>query len=64
VHKVSDVTQIEIHKAEPLVPGLSRLEVEIATAKLKKYKLANSDRIQVELIQARGETLLSEIHTH
>jgi hypothetical protein len=32
VHNVSDVRQIEVHKAEPLVPGPSRLEVEIAIA--------------------------------
>jgi 5-hydroxyisourate hydrolase-like protein (transthyretin family) len=35
---VSDVRQIEIHMAEPLVPGPSRLEVEIAIAKLKRHK--------------------------
>jgi hypothetical protein len=38
VHNVSDVSQTEEHMAEPLVPGSSRLEVEIAIAKLKKYK--------------------------
>jgi hypothetical protein len=38
VHNVSDVRQIVVHTAEPLVPGQSRLEVEIAIAKLKKYK--------------------------
>jgi hypothetical protein len=32
VHNVSDVRQIEVHVAEPLVPGPSRLEVEIAIA--------------------------------
>jgi hypothetical protein len=37
VHNVSDVWQIEVHTAEQLVPGPSRLEVEIAIAKLKKY---------------------------
>jgi hypothetical protein len=37
VHDVSDVRQI-IQDAEPLLPGPSRLEVEIAIAKLKKYK--------------------------
>jgi hypothetical protein len=37
VDNVSDVRQIEVHTAEPLVPGPSRLEVEIAIAKLKKY---------------------------
>jgi hypothetical protein len=35
VHNVSDVRQIEIHMAKPLVPGSSHLEVEIAIAKLK-----------------------------
>jgi hypothetical protein len=35
VHNVSDVRQIEIHTAEPLVPGPSSLEAEIAIAKLK-----------------------------
>jgi hypothetical protein len=38
VRNVSDVRQIEVHTAEPLVPGPSRLEVESAIAKLKKYK--------------------------
>jgi hypothetical protein len=28
VHNVSDVRQIEVHTAEPLVPGPSCLEVE------------------------------------
>jgi hypothetical protein len=45
VHNVSAVRQIEVHTAEPLVPGPSRLEVEIATAKLPKYKLPGSDEI-------------------
>jgi hypothetical protein len=35
--------------------------VEIAIAKLKKYKSPGSDQIQAELIQAGGEMLLSEI---
>jgi hypothetical protein len=38
VHNVSDVRQIEVHTAEPLVPGPCRLEVEIAIAKLKSIK--------------------------
>jgi hypothetical protein len=50
VHNVSDVRQIEVYTAEPLVPGLSRLEVEIAIAKLKKYKSPGNDEIPVELI--------------
>jgi hypothetical protein len=48
--------------AEPLVPGPSRLEVEIAIAKLKKYKSAGSAQILAELIQGGGEILLSVIH--
>jgi hypothetical protein len=36
--------------------------VEIAVAKLKKYKSPGSDQILAELIQAEGEILLSEIH--
>jgi hypothetical protein len=38
------------------------LEVEIAIAKLKKYKSPGSDQIPADLIQAGGEILLSEIH--
>jgi hypothetical protein len=37
VHNVSDVTQIEVHTAEPLVPGPRHLGLEIAIATLKKY---------------------------
>jgi hypothetical protein len=40
VHNVSDVGQIEVHTAEPLVPDPSRRDVEITIAKLKKYGLA------------------------
>jgi hypothetical protein len=45
VHNVSDVRQIEVHTAEPLVPDPSRLEAEIAIAKFKKYKSQGSDQI-------------------
>jgi hypothetical protein len=55
VHNVSDVRQIVVHTAEPLVPGPSCLEVKIAIAKLKKYKSLCSDQIPAELIQAGGE---------
>jgi hypothetical protein len=54
--------QIEVHTAEPLVPGPSRLEVEIAIANLKNYKSPGSDQISAELIQTGGEMLLSAIH--
>jgi hypothetical protein len=36
--------------------------VEIAIAKLKKYKSPGSDQIPAELIQAGGKMLLSTIH--
>jgi hypothetical protein len=42
--------------------GPSLFEVEIAIAKLKKYKSPAIDQIPAELIQAGGKTLLSEIH--
>jgi hypothetical protein len=38
VNNVSDVRQIEVHTAEPLVPGSSRLEFEIAITKFKIIK--------------------------
>jgi hypothetical protein len=62
VHNVSDVRQIEVHTAEPLVHGPSPIEVEIAIAKLKKYKSPGSDPIPAELFQTGGEILLSAIH--
>jgi hypothetical protein len=62
VHNGSDVRQVEIDTAEPLVPDTSHLEVEITIAKLKKYKSPDSDLIPAELIQARGETVVSVIH--
>jgi hypothetical protein len=62
VCSVSDVRQIEVNTAEPLVPGPSHLEAEIAIAKLKKYKSPGSDQIPAELIRAGGEMLLSAIH--
>jgi hypothetical protein len=45
VYNVNDVRQIEIHIAEPLVPGPSHLEVEIVIPKLKNYKSPGSDQI-------------------
>jgi hypothetical protein len=62
VHNVSDVRQREVHTAELLVPGPSRLEGEMAIAKLKKYKSPGTGEIPTELIQAGGEILLSAIN--
>jgi hypothetical protein len=43
--RVSDGRQMEIHTAEPLVPEPRPSEVEMSTAKLKKYKSPGSDQI-------------------
>jgi hypothetical protein len=56
LHHVSAVRQIEVHTAEPLVSGPSRLQGEIAIAKWKKYNSPGSDKILKEL------TELSAIH--
>jgi hypothetical protein len=45
-----------------LVQGHSPIEVEIAIAKLKKYKSPGTCLTAAELIQAGGETLQSAIH--
>jgi hypothetical protein len=58
---VSDVRQTEIDTAEPFVPEPSASEVEVAIGKLKSYKSPSVDQIPAELIQAREETLHSEI---
>jgi hypothetical protein len=52
LHRISDVKEIEIHTAEPLVADPSLYEVEMPVAKLKGYKLPGSDQIPAELIQA------------
>jgi hypothetical protein len=62
VHGVNDVRLTEIHTAEPLVTEPSSSEVEIAIEKLKRYKSPGIDQIPAELIQARWNTLRSEIH--
>jgi hypothetical protein len=46
---------IEVHTAEQSVPGPSRLEVEIAIAKLKKYKSPGSDQIPAGLIKQEAK---------
>jgi hypothetical protein len=58
---VSD-RQIQIHTAEPLGFDPNPFEVEIAIAKLKRYKSPGSDEIPTELIQAGGEILRFKIH--
>jgi hypothetical protein len=62
VHNVSDIWQTGIQTAEPLVPLSSRVNVEIAVAKLKKHYSPDSNQIPAELIQAGCEILLPAIH--
>jgi hypothetical protein len=54
--RVSDVRQIDIHTAEPLVPDPSPFGAAIAILKLKRYKSPSSNQIPAEVIQAGGET--------
>jgi hypothetical protein len=62
VHRVSDLRQIEVYTAGPLVPDPSPFEVDTPIANLKRYKSPSSDQIPEDMIQAGGETLRSEIH--
>jgi hypothetical protein len=62
VHRVSDVRQIGIHTAEPLLPDPTPFEIKIDIKKLKRYKSPGSDQILAELIQVGGEILCSKIH--
>jgi hypothetical protein len=61
VPRISDVRQIEIHTAQLLGPDTSPFEVEIATAKLRRFKLPGCDQIPAELFQA-GKILCFNIH--
>jgi hypothetical protein len=51
VRRANNVRQIEIYTAEPLVPDPSPFEIEIAIAKLKRYKTPGSDQFSSKLIQ-------------
>jgi hypothetical protein len=62
VRRVSDIRQIEIYKAEPLLRCSNSFEVEIAITKLKKYTSLDNDQIPAELIQAGDEILQFVIH--
>ena len=59
---VIDVRQTEVHTAEPLVPELSALEVEMAIEKIKRPKSPGIDQISAELLKAGSRTIHSEIH--
>jgi hypothetical protein len=62
VNGVSDVRQIEIHTAEPLVPEPSAFELEMAFEKLKSHKSPGIDQIPAESIKTGCRTIHSEIH--
>jgi hypothetical protein len=49
VHGDDDVRQMDIHRAEPLIPEPSLVEVEIAIGKLKSYKSQGTVQILAEL---------------
>jgi hypothetical protein len=61
-HSVTGVRQIEIPTAEPLARHSSPFKIEIAIAKLGKYKSPGSNQILADLIQGESEILRSEIH--
>jgi hypothetical protein len=54
--------QRELHTAERLVSAPSRLEAEIATARLKTYKSPGSDKSPAELVQTADELFLFAVH--
>jgi hypothetical protein len=62
VNGIHEVKQMDKHKAEPLVPELTLVVVEIAIGKLKSYKSPGTNQISAEMIKAEGERLCSEIH--
>ena len=62
VHEVKDIRQAEIHTVEPLVPGPSAFEVELAIEKLKNHKSPSTGQIPAELIKAGCRTICCEIH--
>jgi hypothetical protein len=53
---------MDIQTAEPLVPGTSFVEVEIAIRKLRSYNSPATDQIPAQFIKEVGETLYIEIH--
>jgi hypothetical protein len=59
IQNMGGVKRVEIHTSEPFLPGPSHFEIEVATAKLRKYK-----SILAELIQADQTLLVSDPQTH
>jgi hypothetical protein len=63
VHGVSDLTQTEIHTAEPLITQPSDFEFEVGIEQLKRHQSLGTDQIPAELIKAGGRTISTEIRT-
>jgi hypothetical protein len=61
VQNFSDVRQIEIHTADPLVSQPSTLESEIAVVMLERYYSTGCVRIPAEIIQTGDEQLRPKI---
>jgi hypothetical protein len=62
VHGANDVSETEIHTAEPLVPEPSVFEIDLDTENLKSCKSPDIDQVPSELIKAGGKTIHYEIH--
>jgi hypothetical protein len=62
VHRISDVWQMKIRTARPLLFENSRSEPEIATAKLKIIIHQVLIKCPHEVVQVWGKILRSEIH--
>jgi hypothetical protein len=62
LHRVSDVRQMEIHRAEPLECEPSTSDIQITIAKLKRHESPSIDQIPAELIQAKEEISSSEVN--
>jgi hypothetical protein len=60
----SDVRQAQIHTEKSLVPEPSVFKVEKAIENTKRHKAPGIDQSPVELIQAGGRTIRSEIHKY
>ena len=64
VHGVSDVRQIEMHTAEPLVPEPSAFEVDMAIDNIKRYISPAIDQIQQNLLKlSAGQFVLRSVST-
>lgn len=64
VHGVTDVWQTEVCTDEPLMPKTIAFTVENVIKKFKRYKSSCSYQISMEMMQARGRTLLPDIHKY